>query len=150
VDVPWVEVACSDRGPGETEVVFLLLERYLPAGKSHGRALFTTNDPTRPNFTVVVQVLGRCAVRPLPAHVFLRPGQHQIVHLLTEAGLPAHITAATPSTQTVAGEIVEDGAALLVSASPGAQAGLVEIWAECEGGARSKVLATILPQVAGP
>lgn len=86
VDVPWLQAAVQPRAVGGTWIVLNVVPEELPVGQHDALVRVLTDDPYRPQFQIPVQVTGVAPVRPVPAQVFLAPGQEQQVELRSPQG----------------------------------------------------------------
>lgn len=106
VDSPWLEVGLHDRGNGEAEIAVHVVKRNLPYGRNFGRVSVSTDDSMRPSFTIPVYARGLSSLRPVPSHLFLRPGEQGCVRFITSDGATARIASAESDSTTV--ELVVD------------------------------------------
>lgn len=94
VDSPWLEAATHERSSGETEIVIHARKEYPVYGKHVGRVVIPTSDPNHPSVVILAQVDCVQALRPVPAHVFLRGDEVQTVRLVDDAGEAAPVAKA--------------------------------------------------------
>ncbi|MBU0638267.1 MAG: DUF1573 domain-containing protein [Planctomycetes bacterium] len=114
-DARWLNAGVYEHESGQTEIALHVDKTCLPHGENVGRAFITTDDPWRPEFSLTVRATGVAALRPVPAHVFVRRGTKVSVRFVGRDGDSAPIMRINAESDTLRLGGSPDGLTVTVS-----------------------------------